>query len=90
MERGAWTDQKLDDFRDRVELRFDQVDQRFNAMDNQMRDGFARVDGELLQLRAEVAGIHETMHRFAGRIMIALGGVIAGLVGVVAALFTTS
>jgi hypothetical protein len=82
MERGAWTDQKLDDFRERVELRFD-------ALDRQTHDGFARVDQELIEMRAEVAAIRNTMVQFGGRLMVALGGVIVGLLGVIAAVLAS-
>jgi hypothetical protein len=44
MERGAWTDERLDDFRQRVELRFD-------GLENQMRDRFGRIDQELVEIR---------------------------------------
>lgn len=83
MERGAWTDQRLDDFRERVELRFDSVE-------NQMRDGFTRVDRELIEIRSEIAGIQTTLIQFGGRAMIALGGVIVALIGVIAAVLTAS
>jgi hypothetical protein len=89
MERGAWTDQRLDDFQQRVELRFNAVDRRFDAVENQMGDGFARVDRELVEIRGQIAGIHSTLVQFAGRAMIALGGVIVGLIGVLAAVIST-
>jgi hypothetical protein len=82
MERGAWTDERLDDFRQRVELRFDSVEQ-------QMRDGFGRVDRELAEIRAEISGIRTTLIQFGGRAMVALGGVIVGLIGVIAAVIST-
>ena len=81
MER-AWTDQRLDDFRDRVELRFD-------AIEGQMRDGFARLDRELIEVRSEIAGIHSTLAAAGGRIMVALCGLIVSLIGVIAAVITT-
>ncbi|MGH2576213.1 MAG: hypothetical protein ACRDK5_05205 [Solirubrobacterales bacterium] len=82
MERAAWTDERLDDFRQRVELRFD-------AIENQMRDGFQRTDRELVEIRGQIAGIHSTLIQFAGRAMIALGGVIVSLIGVIAAVIST-
>lgn len=82
MERGTWTDQRLDDFRDRVELRFDSVDK-------QMGNGFNRVDRELIAIRGEIAEIRSLLFRFGGRIMVTLAGVIVALLGVIAAVIST-
>ena len=54
-----------------------------------MRDGFTGVDRELIEIRSEIAGIHSTLTAVGGRIMVAMFGLIATLVGVVAAILTT-
>lgn len=43
MARESWTDERLDDFKETVEQRFDQVDSRFD-----------RVEGDIRELRAEM------------------------------------
>jgi len=75
MERGAWTDERLDDFRERVEFRFDSVE-------NRMRDGFDRVDRDIRELRGSVEELHTGLFRVGGALMV-------GLVGVIAAILTT-
>ncbi|MGH2955968.1 MAG: hypothetical protein ACRDL6_03120 [Solirubrobacterales bacterium] len=82
MERGTWTDQRLDDFRDRVELCFDNVER-------QMGNGFDRVDRELIAIRGEIAEIRSLLFHFGGRIMVTLAGVIVALLGVIAAVIST-
>ncbi|HEV7615658.1 MAG TPA: hypothetical protein VGO36_05460 [Solirubrobacterales bacterium] len=59
--RESWTDERLDDFRGRVEHRFDEVDRRFDEVDrrfdrlearsdrleSKVDHGFARIDGRI-------------------------------------------
>jgi hypothetical protein len=82
VERGTWTDQRLDDFRDRVELRFD-------GLEGQTREGFSRVDRQLGEIRGEIAEIRSALFQLNGRIMVGLGGVIVALIGVIAAVIST-
>jgi hypothetical protein len=78
MERTAWTDQRLDD------------------LSKRMGAGFARVDAELRELRGEIGGLRGEIgglrSELGGRIdalqttlLRVGGGVIIGLVGVIAA-----
>jgi hypothetical protein len=67
MERGAWTDARLDD-------RFDQIDRRFD-----------RVDAELGAIRGEIGELRTTMVRIGAGVG---GGIIAGLLGVIAAVLS--
>jgi septation ring formation regulator EzrA len=69
--RESWTDERLDDFTQHVDQRFDAVDQRFDAVDqrfdavNQRFDAvdqrFERVETDLRALRAETKSGFETM-----------------------------
>ncbi len=67
----AWTDERMQD-------RFDWIDQRFDAVDRR----FDHVDAEMLELRREMnAGFTElrsTMYRFGGAVVAAV--VISGLI----------
>ena len=65
MERGAWTDSRLDD-------RFDQIDRRFDRVDAEIRD--MRVE-----LRGEIAELRTILIRFNAGIMVGLLGVIAAI-----------
>jgi hypothetical protein len=42
--REAWTDERLDDFKERVDQRFDEVDRRFDAVDRRFDRLEARFD----------------------------------------------
>jgi hypothetical protein len=45
--RETWTDQRLDEFKENVNQRFDAVDKRFDAVDKR----FDRVEAEIRELR---------------------------------------
>ncbi|HSD25264.1 MAG TPA: hypothetical protein VLB79_13165 [Solirubrobacterales bacterium] len=68
MERGAWTDARLDDRFDQIDRRFDQVDRRFD-----------RVDAELREIRGELTDLRSILIRFNGGIMVGLLGVITAI-----------
>jgi hypothetical protein len=54
MARESWTDERLSDFKESVEQRFDQVDSRFD-----------RVEGDIRELRAEMKrGFEQVDKRF--------------------------
>ena len=54
MARESWTDERLGDFKEAVEQRFDQVDSRFD-----------RVEGDIRELRAEMKlGFEQVDKRF--------------------------
>jgi DNA anti-recombination protein RmuC len=72
MERGAWTDERLDDRFDRIDSRFDQVDRRFDRLEG-------RIDSIEARLASEIRDLRMTMNRFGGGMMIALVGVIAAI-----------
>jgi hypothetical protein len=63
--RESWTDERLDDLKenmverfdqvdqrfDQVDKRFEQVDQRFEQVERRMAEGFSRVDADIRELR---------------------------------------
>ncbi|MGH2993358.1 MAG: hypothetical protein ACRDL1_07450 [Solirubrobacterales bacterium] len=75
MERVAWTDERLDDFSRRVDARFDQVDHRLDRLEARLDDGLGGIRAEIGELRSMFVRIG--------------GGVIVGLVGVIAAVIST-
>jgi hypothetical protein len=72
MERGAWTDARLDDRFDHIDRRFDQVDKRFDQVDRRFERLEQRVD-------AGFTDLHNTMVRFNGALIVGLLGVIAAI-----------
>ena len=83
MAREQWTDQRLDDLKENVSHRFDEVDQRFDRVEADIRElrveirahrsenkaDFKRVDDEFGKVRAEMkAGFAEVSGRIDGRI----------------------
>jgi hypothetical protein len=63
--RDSWTDERLDDFRDEVNRRFDGVDKRFDKVDER----FDKVDSKM-------DGLQRTIMLTGGGIIAALLGVI--------------
>jgi hypothetical protein len=55
--REAWTDERLDDFKENVNQRFDQVDKRFDQVDKR----FEQVDKRLASIDARLDGMQRTM-----------------------------
>jgi hypothetical protein len=71
VERTAWTDQRLDDLSARMDA------------------GFERVDADIRELRSDIAGLRTELSGQIDMLRITLlrvgGGVMVGLVGVIAA-----
>jgi hypothetical protein len=55
--RDSWTDERLDDFRDEVNRRFDKVDRQFEKVDRR----FDRVDHELNRANDRLDGMHRAL-----------------------------
>jgi hypothetical protein len=55
------------------------TDQRLDDLANRMDAGFARVDADIRELRAEIGGLRLALLRVGGGIMIGLVGVIAAI-----------
>jgi hypothetical protein len=55
------------------------TDERLDDMSRRMDAGFARVDADIRELRAEIGGLRLTLLRVGGGIMIGLVGVIAAI-----------
>jgi hypothetical protein len=78
MAREAWTDERLDDFKENVNQRFDQVDKRFDQVDKR----FEQVDTRLAAIDARLDGMQRTM--LIG-IFAVLASIWASVIGVVLA-----
>jgi hypothetical protein len=57
MAREAWTDERLDDFKENVNRRFDEVDRRFDKVDKR----FDKVDARLDKIDARFDSMQRTM-----------------------------
>jgi len=57
MAREAWTDERLDDFKENVNQRFDAVDKRFDAVDKR----FDKVDERFDKMDARFDSLQRTM-----------------------------
>jgi len=89
MARESWTDGRLDEFKENVNQRFDEVDKRFDKVEADMKAGFDRVDKDIRELRGEISKIHITigaMQRTMLQGVIAICGVMvtgfAALIGI--------
>jgi hypothetical protein len=72
VERGAWSDERLDDRFDHIDRRFDQIDRRFDHVDRRFDRLEQRLDFGLSDLRS-------IMIRFNGALIVGLLGVIAAI-----------
>jgi hypothetical protein len=90
MERAAWTDERLDDLSravesgfDRVDRRFEQLDRRFEQVDTRFEETNRRIDSlgsELRnEFRTEMEALRMTILRVGGGMMVGLVGVIAAV-----------
>ena len=73
MERTAWTDERLDDLANRMDAGFARVDANICGLRDELR-------GDIGGLRTEIGGLRLAILRVGGGIMIGLVGVIAAIV----------
>jgi len=79
--RESWTDERLDDFRDEVNRRFDDVDKRFDKVDAEFRDLRTEMNMRFDRIDARFDALQRTMLQIAGG---TIGTLIAGFAAVVA------
>jgi hypothetical protein len=76
--RSTWTDERLDDFKDNVDGRLDELSNRVTDLGRRVDAGFERVDGRIDALQ------HAMVHAF-----IAIGAVmLTGFVGLAGLIVT--
>jgi hypothetical protein len=56
MVRETWTDERLDDLKGEMNVRFDQVDQRFDRVEAEIKGGRGELKGEIKELGHEIKG----------------------------------
>lgn len=79
--REDWTDERLDDFKNEVNRRFDDVDKRFDRVDAEFRGLRSEMNTRFDRLDARFDGLQRTMLQIAGG---TIGTLIAGFAAVVA------
>jgi len=85
MAREQWTDQRLDDFKENVNQRFDQVDKRFDQVDKK----FEQVDTDIRELRSDMkTGFAEVNARFDAMQRAMLIGFVTLFTGIAASIIT--
>jgi uncharacterized protein YdcH (DUF465 family) len=97
--RQSWSDDKIDGLEikvdagfARVDEKFEQVDQRFERLEDKVDKGFEsvnrRVDESFKELRNELnqrlGAVDARFHSFQRTMVVLHGGIIAGLIGVIA------
>ena len=68
----GWTDERMDDFRDEVNRRFDGVEQRFDRFED-------KVDHELHRINDRLDGMYRASWVIGGGILVALLGIVIQL-----------
>jgi hypothetical protein len=94
MERGAWTEERLDDLVEGMRAGFARNDQDMRDLRSEMHEGFGALRGEIgnvegslrgeignleSSLRGEIDGLRRMMLNVGGGIIVALIGVIAAI-----------
>jgi len=72
MERGTWTNERLDDLAESMRNGFERIDRNFDRVDREIRDLRA-------ELKAEIVELRQTMLRVGG-------GMVLGFISVLAAI----
>lgn len=82
----TWTDERLNDLSgrvdhgfDQVERRFEQIDRRFEQVDRRFDETDRRIDTLGVEVRSEMDALRLTILRVGGGMMIGLVGVIAAV-----------
>jgi predicted nuclease with TOPRIM domain len=78
MAREEWTDGRLDDLRENVSQRFDEVDKKVDNLDRRMEAGFAEVREEFRALRTELSHLTYGL----------IGTMLVGFLGTIVAIVT--
>ena len=55
------------------------TDEKLDELASRMESGFTHVDADVRELRAEIGGLHRALWRVGGGIMIGLVGVLAAI-----------
>ena len=83
----GWTDERMDDFRDEVnrrfqdvDKRFDKVDKRFDRFEGDVDRRFDKVDHELGRINDRFDGLYRATYVVGGAIVAALIGGFAAIV----------
>ena len=83
MERGAWTEERLDDLATSMREGFARVDQDLRDLRAEMNQGFGQLRSEIGELRGdlrgEIAELRQTMFRVGG-------GMLLGFISILAAI----
>ena len=79
----GWTDERMDDFRDEVNRRFDGVDKRFDKfegdVDRRLDKFEGKVDHELHRINDRLDGMYRASFVIGGGILAALLGIVVQL-----------
>ncbi len=95
MDRATWTDQRLDDLANRMDAGFDRLDRDLRELHIELREEISGVRGELgaeigglrCELGAEIGGLRGEIDALRLTMLRTGGGIMVGLVGVIAAVF---
>jgi hypothetical protein len=82
-EMTEWNDDRLDEFRERVDDGFAKVDKRFERMELKVDDGFCNVDRRFEQIDLRFDALQRLLIRMAwtyGIGMLAFAGALLGLI----------
>jgi len=79
----GWTDERMDDFRDEVNRRFDGVGKRFDKFEGEVERRFGEVDRRFDEVVKELRRINDRLDGMYRASYVVGGGIIIALVGVI-------
>jgi hypothetical protein len=92
MPRENWTDERLDDLNRKVDKGFEKTENAITETKVEMREGFARVDADIREIRGEIKDLRGEMNaRFEalnGRLIAGFFVLLAAVIGSNAAFFS--
>ena len=79
--REKWTDERLDDLNKKVDHGFEKTERAIAETKAEMREGFARVDADIRELRREISGLNARFDALNGRLLAGFFVVLAAIIG---------
>lgn len=79
MQRGAWTDERMDDLARRMDAGFGRVDRDIHDLRSEMRSVRTELRTDIDGLRGDIDGLRMMLTRLTGGMAIGLAGIIAAI-----------
>lgn len=82
--RSTWTDSRLNDFKDRVDLRFDEMNGRVDNLSSRVDDLARRMDAGFARLDGRIDALQHIILQVGGGLVAAFIAMLAAMIGLIA------